>query len=119
MRCGRTFRLARTHPAHARLSGSETLLRRRSLADCTINMHESEFSEATGQTAQSHIAHLRRLYAHSDEADRRPQGRPQCCCLWKVAVQHEAVDSPCRARDAFSHHDDIENSSTARGVSDA
>src|SRR6266566_545338 len=32
MRCGRTFRLARTHPAHARSSGSETLSRSRSLA---------------------------------------------------------------------------------------
>src|SRR5262245_49597259 len=48
MRCGRTFRLARTHPAHARSSGSETLSRSRSLADYTIDMHESEFSEATG-----------------------------------------------------------------------
>src|SRR5262249_8697706 len=47
MRCGRTFRLARTHPAHARSSGSETLSRSRSLADYTIDMHESEFSEAT------------------------------------------------------------------------
>src|SRR5215467_2913852 len=47
MRCGRTFRLARTHPARARSSGSETLLRSRSLADYTIDMHESEFSEAT------------------------------------------------------------------------
>src|SRR5262245_55338086 len=40
MRCGRTFRLARTHPAHARLSGSETLSRSRSLVDYTIDMHE-------------------------------------------------------------------------------
>src|SRR5262249_35470073 len=47
MRCGRTFRLARTHPADARSSGSGTLLRSRSLADYTIDMHESEFSEAT------------------------------------------------------------------------
>src|SRR5262249_39012821 len=47
MRCGRTFRLARTHPAHARSSGSETLSRSRSLAAYTIDMHESEFSEAT------------------------------------------------------------------------
>jgi hypothetical protein len=30
------------------LSGSETLLRSRSLADYTIDTHESEFSEATG-----------------------------------------------------------------------
>src|SRR5258708_36441688 len=48
MRCGRTFRLARTHPAHVRSSGSETLSRSRSLADYTIDTHESEFSEAAG-----------------------------------------------------------------------
>src|SRR5262249_32170254 len=42
MRCGRTFRLARTHPAHARSSGSETLSRSRSLVDYTIDTHESE-----------------------------------------------------------------------------
>src|SRR5256885_228209 len=47
MRCGRTFRLARTHPAHARSSGSETLSRSRSLAGYTIDTHESGFSEAT------------------------------------------------------------------------
>jgi hypothetical protein len=49
MRCGRTFRLARTHPGHARLSGSETLSRSRSLVGYTIDTHESEFSEATGR----------------------------------------------------------------------
>src|SRR6266480_7473394 len=53
MRCGRTFRLARTHPAHARSSGSETLSRGRSLADYTIDTHESEFSEATGWDVKS------------------------------------------------------------------
>src|SRR5215468_5887965 len=42
MRCGRTFRLAGTHPAHARSSGSETLSRSRSLVDYTIDTHESE-----------------------------------------------------------------------------
>src|SRR5262245_6687835 len=47
MRCGRTFRLAKTHPAHARSSGSETLSRSRSLVDYTIDTHGSEFSEAT------------------------------------------------------------------------
>jgi hypothetical protein len=41
--------LARTHPAHARLSGSETLSRSRSLVGYTIDTHESEFSEATGR----------------------------------------------------------------------
>ena len=49
MRCGRTFRLARTHPADARLSGSETLSRSRSLVGYTIDTHESEFSEATSR----------------------------------------------------------------------
>src|SRR5216684_1570984 len=47
MRCGPTFRLARTRPTHARSSGLETSLRSRSLADYTIDTHESEFSEAT------------------------------------------------------------------------
>src|SRR5216684_2525399 len=51
MRCGRTFRLARTHPAHARSSGLETSLRSRSLVGYTIDTHESEFSEATGRPA--------------------------------------------------------------------
>src|SRR5258708_26903263 len=53
MRCGRTFRLARTHPAHARSRGSETLSRSRSLVGYTIDTHESEFSEATGWRARS------------------------------------------------------------------
>src|SRR5258708_12052594 len=47
VRCGPTFRLARTHPTHARSSGLETSLRSPSLADYTIDTHESEFSEAT------------------------------------------------------------------------
>ena len=42
MRCGRTFRLARTHPARARSSGSEILSRSRSLVGYTIDTHESE-----------------------------------------------------------------------------
>jgi hypothetical protein len=54
MRCGRTFRLARTHPARARSSGLETLSRSRSLAGYTIDTHESEFSEAT--MVRSHAA---------------------------------------------------------------
>src|SRR5262249_35399719 len=37
MRCGRTFRSARTHPAHARSSDSETLSRSRSLVGYTID----------------------------------------------------------------------------------
>src|SRR5262245_52535077 len=62
MRCGRTFRLARTHPAHARLSGSETLSRSRSLVAYTIDMHESEFSEATPLLrAQARVDALRPL----------------------------------------------------------
>src|SRR5215831_6717990 len=55
MRCGRTFRLARTHPTHARLSGSETLSRSRSLVGYTIDTHESEFSEATGSITRSFL----------------------------------------------------------------
>src|SRR5262249_56774303 len=56
MRCGRTFRLARTHPAHARSSGSETLLRSRSLADYTIDMHESEvFGSHTSKNSRNNI----------------------------------------------------------------
>src|SRR5258706_7840824 len=54
MRCGPTFRLARTHPARARSSGSETSLRSRSLADYTIDTHGSEFSEATAITRHMH-----------------------------------------------------------------
>src|SRR5260221_1115781 len=42
MRCGPTFRLARTQPARARSSGSETLSRSRSLVGYTIDTHESE-----------------------------------------------------------------------------
>src|SRR6266478_3631383 len=47
MRCGPTFRLARKRTTHARSSGLETSLSSRSLADYTIDTHESEFSEAT------------------------------------------------------------------------
>src|ERR1700752_3827054 len=59
MRCGLTFRLARTHPARARSSGSETLSRSRSLVGYTIDTHESEFSEATPimvPVPQSHLS---------------------------------------------------------------
>src|SRR5262245_27525924 len=55
MRCGRTFRLARTHPAHARLSGSGTLSRTHSLLGYTIDTHESEFSEATPIPSRYHV----------------------------------------------------------------
>jgi hypothetical protein len=41
-------RAPRTHPARARSSGSETLLRSRFLADYTIDIHESEFSGPQG-----------------------------------------------------------------------
>src|SRR5262249_26712936 len=41
-------RAPRTHPGRPRSSGSETLLRSRSLADYTIDMHESEFSGPQG-----------------------------------------------------------------------
>src|SRR5262245_14852695 len=53
MRCGRTFRSARTHPAPARLSGSGTLLCSRSLVDYAIDTHESEFSEASTALAET------------------------------------------------------------------
>src|SRR5215831_13535036 len=53
MRCGRTFRLAKTHPAHARWSGSETLSCSRSLVGYTIDTHGSEFSEATPARSSS------------------------------------------------------------------
>jgi Integrase core domain len=43
--------LGKDAPAHVRSSGSETLLRSRSLVDYTIDAHESEFSEATGDVA--------------------------------------------------------------------
>ncbi len=71
MRCGRTFRLARTHPAHARSSGSETSSRSRSLAGYTIDTHESEFSEAT----QARDVRFRRC-AHAPA--------PRC---WQLAVR--------------------------------
>ena len=77
MRCGRTFRLARTHPVRVRSSGSETLSRSRSLADYTIDMHESEFSEATGHDAAmppSSVMNSRRLI-------RLPRLPPPAACL--------------------------------------
>jgi hypothetical protein len=45
MKCEFTFRWGRTRPAHARSSGSETLSRTRSLADCTIGTLESSFQK--------------------------------------------------------------------------
>src|SRR6266576_921053 len=61
MRCGRTFRLARTHPVRARSSGSETLSRSRSLAGYTIDTHESEFSEATRKQLGGYVSNARSL----------------------------------------------------------
>jgi hypothetical protein len=43
MRCERMFRSGRTRPAHARSSGSETLLRIQSLAGYIIGTLESRF----------------------------------------------------------------------------
>src|SRR6266508_6804893 len=43
-----TFHSGRMHPARARSSGSERLSPNRSSAAYTIDMHESDFSEATG-----------------------------------------------------------------------
>ena len=38
---------------------------------------------------------LTRLDVRSDDAGRQPPGRQLCCCLYRVAAQGEAVDSPC------------------------
>src|SRR6266540_4811438 len=43
-----TFHSGRMHPARVRSSGSERLSPNRSSAAYTIDMHESDFSEATG-----------------------------------------------------------------------
>jgi hypothetical protein len=51
--CELTSRLGRTRPAQVRLRGSETLLRIRSLAGYTIDMHESKISEATSKPNKS------------------------------------------------------------------
>src|SRR6266511_3983146 len=53
MRCELTSRLGRTRPAQVRSRGSETLLRIRSLAGYTIDMHESKISEATSKPNKS------------------------------------------------------------------
>src|SRR5262245_27286870 len=49
MRCGPTSRLGRMHPARARWSSSEASPHNPSLADYTIDMCESEFSEGTAR----------------------------------------------------------------------
>src|SRR6266436_3343479 len=68
MRCGPTFRLARTRPTHARSSGLETSLRSRSLADYTIDTHESEFSEATVvKAANGHGGYWTKGFAVADD----------------------------------------------------
>src|SRR6266851_6204562 len=74
MRCGPTFRLARTHPTHARSSGLETSLRSRSLADYTIDTHESEFSEATGVRTTTPIWTRRRVGWNEDGATKDATG---------------------------------------------
>jgi hypothetical protein len=48
MKYGLTFPSGRMRPARARSSGSETLSPIRSSVGYTIDMHESDFSEATG-----------------------------------------------------------------------
>src|SRR5260370_479582 len=90
MRRGPTFRLARPHPTHARSSGLETSLRIRSLADYTIDTHESELSEAT-RPARSLMNRL---------CQRAPQHKPQsgrvqiymCCGRTKWGPQHPSID---------------------------
>ena len=47
------FRSGRTRPAQVRSRGSETLLRIRSLAGYTIDMHESKILEATSKPNKS------------------------------------------------------------------
>ena len=83
MRCGRTFRLARTHPAHAQSSGSETSSRSRSLVGYTIDMHESEFSEATTahswRTGQNSCTIGGRASRLSLWVDSRPQASRVVC----------------------------------------
>ena len=81
MRCGRTFRLAKTHPAHARWSGSETLSRSRSLVGYTIDTHGSEFSEATPPTHQKSVCDVDvaargARAANGEAADHRVLRRP-------------------------------------------
>src|SRR5258708_2429964 len=56
MRHGLTFHSGRMRPARARSSGSETLLLIRSSAGYTIDMHESDFSEATPTASIKSIA---------------------------------------------------------------
>src|SRR6516162_5773565 len=68
----------RTHPAHARSSGSETLWRSRSLADYTIDTHESEFSEATTHATCRDEA-LRSVFEGNPDIDQTSpddRGRP-------------------------------------------
>src|SRR5260221_10041875 len=55
MRCGLTFRLARTHPARARSSGSEILSRSRSLVGYTIDTHESEVFGSHREAARARM----------------------------------------------------------------
>src|SRR5215467_10570349 len=98
MRCGRTFRLARTHPADARSSGSETLSRSRSLVAYTIDMHESEFSEATVEgsgdkltlTTEGRSARPR-LRSSKQLRLARPSSQPRICGSWQKILSHRAV----------------------------
>src|SRR5262245_40345083 len=52
--------LGKDAPCTARSSGSETLSRSRSLADYTIDMHESEFWEATGSPDEQRTPNRRK-----------------------------------------------------------
>jgi hypothetical protein len=97
MRCGPTFRLARTHPTHARSSGLETSLRSRSLADYTIDTHESEFSEATG---------FLRKCARRSPATRRPRSRAQRIFQCVACRAFVDMDAGLRLRPALTSQAD-------------
>src|SRR5262245_45935354 len=98
MRCGRTFRLAKTHPAHARWSGSETLSRSRSLVGYTIDTHGSEFSEATGafSRAYPYAAHAR-ANASTCSLGKEPDVTSSRVCLPSSSLTNESSQYACGA----------------------
>ena len=71
------------------------------LATQAINIGQtcpcSKFNLARLRTGTSSVVprDLTRLDVRSDDAGRQPPGRQLCCCLYRVAAQGEAVDSPC------------------------
>src|SRR6266516_978840 len=71
MRYGPTFHSGRMHPARARSNGSETLSPIRSSVGYTIDMHESDFSEATGRPRESGLNSCSPSYTAKDVSQRR------------------------------------------------